>query len=816
MSSVAEPINNENNYDNEGNIAFIGNVLGSEFENCVHLPPITTPIEIEVGTKFYSMPIAVHFVEQHALQKNFAVIRHKNEKFPDGTCRKRVFKCDLGGKYQERLLRPIVGKIKNKGSKKIGCMWQVNINRKLGSSTATVTVFNSEHNHELSAETVAFATAYKNFPEEIFEQIEYYVVNGQCDATTIRNLLQPKYPDRVFLTQDLGNAIQRIKREKKLELGDAASLLTKLLEFQAKDPAWFVRPLLDDTSNRLIGIFWMSPEQRERWYKFHDIIIHDNTARTNKYNYPLSLFILIDNCNKSRLAAQAFMQDERQESYEWVLRCCLEACEIPPLTFVTDADPAMIAATSVVFPEANHMQCLFHIYQNLPKNLRSCLGSSLYQEFLKDFREIQRSYCEDVFERRTQGLVEKYAAGGKYITTMLLNRKHTWVKCYTSRCFTAGTQSTQRVESENTLIQKAVQASFSLFQVQESIEHRLEFETINNRYSIWKASTLQYTKPFVIQAFFGDIDNIMKKYLTQPIHDAHYKQMCQSVCYRACQVPISEALTSDDNSFEPFFDREEDSTNILVEPDEDRELNLQSLIAVVNPDDIVEIWKISRYNHPKSYQHLILLSTGEHFCTCYMLITHGVICRHFFKIFVESSKARFHLTLIPCRWYKDEYIGSNGSFSDEVVIANSNFSHGTLEFVQKYTVNDISERNSRRISINQLRYGVLMGEARKAIQFTIEDGDEELIQFIREFNEKREQVRSESIRRQESTNREVLVDYNQVLDPLRHQSKGRPPMKRLKSSVEYKKSKDKDASDGGRKCGLCGETGHYRNTCSKN
>ena len=72
--------------------------------------------------------------------------------------------------------------------------------------------------------------------------------------------LSPKYPDRVFLTQDLGNAIQRIKQEKGLNLGDAASLLMKLLKLQANNPAWFVKPLIDDTSNRLIGIFWMSPE----------------------------------------------------------------------------------------------------------------------------------------------------------------------------------------------------------------------------------------------------------------------------------------------------------------------------------------------------------------------------------------------------------------------------------------------------------------------------------------------------------------------------------------------------------------------------
>ena len=44
--------------------------------------------------------------------------------------------------------------------------------------------------------------------------------------------------------------------------------------------------------------------------------------------------------------------------------------------------------------------------------------------------------------------------------------------------------TTQHVESENALIQKAIQSSFSLLQVQEAIEKRLEFESINNRYSI--------------------------------------------------------------------------------------------------------------------------------------------------------------------------------------------------------------------------------------------------------------------------------------------------------------------------------------------
>ncbi|CAG8626698.1 2030_t:CDS:2, partial [Funneliformis caledonium] len=304
-----------NNNNNEEEYVF-RDVLGSKFEgyNSV-FSPINTSIEIELGTKFHSMEIT-----------------------------KKVFKCDLEGRYVKKHSRPIL---------------------------ATVTSFNNEHNHEISIETVKFSTTYKNFSEEIMEQIKFYVVHGRCDAGTIRNLLQLKYPDHVFLIQDLGNAIQRIKREKGLNLGEIASLLMKLLELQANDPTWFVKLLIDNTSNWLVGIFWMSSD----------------------------LFILINNYNKSRLAAQAFMQNERQESYKWLLQYYLEACEIPLLTFVTDADTAMIAAIFIIFLEIHHMQCLYHLYQNLPKNLRSCLGLSLYQEFLKDFKGIQCSYCENVFEK---------------------------------------------------------------------------------------------------------------------------------------------------------------------------------------------------------------------------------------------------------------------------------------------------------------------------------------------------------------------------------------------------------------------------------
>ena len=87
---VAPSIEPSNNDDNEEELIY-NDILGSEFENNIsNFPPINTQIEIESGTKFRSMDIAVHFIEQYALQNSFAIFKYKSEKFMDGTDRKRV------------------------------------------------------------------------------------------------------------------------------------------------------------------------------------------------------------------------------------------------------------------------------------------------------------------------------------------------------------------------------------------------------------------------------------------------------------------------------------------------------------------------------------------------------------------------------------------------------------------------------------------------------------------------------------------------------------------------------------------------------
>ena len=102
----------------------------------------------------------------------------------------------------------------------------------------------------------------------------------------------------------------------------------------------------------------MSPEQHILWLRYHDVIMHDNTCKTNRYNRPLSLFTTSDNNLKTRIVAPAIVDDEIQLSYERVFRCVKDATGVSPKVFVMDEDPAVNGAVVTEFPNTYHIHCI--------------------------------------------------------------------------------------------------------------------------------------------------------------------------------------------------------------------------------------------------------------------------------------------------------------------------------------------------------------------------------------------------------------------------------------------------------------------------
>src|SRR5579859_809554 len=175
----------------------------------------------------------------------------------------------------------------------------------------------------------------------------------------------------------------------------------------------------------------MTPHQQTLYLKYHDVVLTDNTAQTNKYRMSLCLFIGVDEHRHSRLVAQALMSDETTTSYMWVLNNLLKATNnLLPMTIFSDCDTGLGPAIETVFPTTRYLHCIFHIFQNIKKHLMRPLGTQ-FAEFQTDFFICRNTLFEEIFESRFELLCTKYPEASQYLKSTLYSIKHRWAKCFT-------------------------------------------------------------------------------------------------------------------------------------------------------------------------------------------------------------------------------------------------------------------------------------------------------------------------------------------------------------------------------------------------
>jgi len=116
-----------------------------------------------------------------------------------------------------------------------------------------------------------------------------------------------------------------------------------------------------DFSSWLTHLFWMSPRQREMALDVYQVLIHDNTYKTNTFKLPCGLYLAPNRHGQIVLLAVSLSAKEGAEDYKWQLEQCLEAVTDPPCLVLTDADPGVTASLAEVFPSARHLWCLWHI-----------------------------------------------------------------------------------------------------------------------------------------------------------------------------------------------------------------------------------------------------------------------------------------------------------------------------------------------------------------------------------------------------------------------------------------------------------------------
>ena len=230
---------------------------------------------------------------------------------------------------------------------------------------------------------------------------------------------------------------------------------------------------------------------------------------------------------------------------------------------------------------------------------------------------------------------------------------------------------------------------------------------------------------------------------------------------------------------------------------------MQDLLKDLEPSSINEVWDVSFINAPK-HHFVLILDGGIHFCTCMLLGTLGVVCRHYWRVLLESTIATFHITIVPKRWYHDIATDTKNPWKETAIQATGSIQPQapslSLKLWQQpqYQTSSSQEIMARQQISRKIAYGSLHGECKHLINLALEedyDLHSVLAQTKAEIFAKREErlaelakkqkhYHSESSNESDKENANSLLNLDNIQNPALVISKGRPRSSRLKAASE--------------------------------
>ncbi|CAG8650934.1 4909_t:CDS:1, partial [Diversispora eburnea] len=182
----------------------------------------------------------------------------------------------------------------------------------------------NQHNHKLVETIAALAPSYRKFTPEIQEDVRLLATCGVRSGAIIE-VLRHKNLGKYIHDRDIYNLINSICCEKNQSKSDADSIYLNLMKQQQENPSLHVDAQFEGQENCLVRLCWMRLSQQELWAHFHDIVLLDTTAKTNRHSLILCVVIIVDNHNRSRLVATAILSDETKDSFAWLFQSLLDA-----------------------------------------------------------------------------------------------------------------------------------------------------------------------------------------------------------------------------------------------------------------------------------------------------------------------------------------------------------------------------------------------------------------------------------------------------------------------------------------------------------
>ncbi|XP_073064155.1 protein FAR1-RELATED SEQUENCE 5-like [Primulina eburnea] len=292
------------------------------------------------------------------------------------------------------------------------CKAKLRITRQRGGEW-TVGRFVMEHNHEmLAVDQRHLLRSSRNISYAQKSILESMVNSGITVSNAVSYMInEAQGPQNLsFIRKDAYDHLGRIKKQTKVENGDASALLHHFINKSNKESNFYWNVQLDD-DNRVMNFFLRDSRCEVDYEFFGDILSVDTTYRTNRYNLICAPFVGINQHRQNVLFGLAFMSDETESSFEWLFKTFLDSMNgKQPETIFTDQCQAMMNAIETIFPHSHHRLCQWHINQNAPSHFGSLNGDSSFKRLWN--KCMTHCESEEEFESTWSTMIDKYDLSG--------------------------------------------------------------------------------------------------------------------------------------------------------------------------------------------------------------------------------------------------------------------------------------------------------------------------------------------------------------------------------------------------------------------
>lgn len=269
----------------------------------------------------------------------------------------------------------------------------------------------------------------------------------------------------------------------------------------------------------LTRVFWMTQIQTQLYVLYNDIILQDNTYKTNRYQFPLCFIAGVDGNYKSRLFAQSLTQDETSGAFIYIFENLLRASTgVYPVSILTDGDKGAGVGIAKVLPNTAHYRCSWHLSQDINRWLtKNGVNGLVIKEFMQEFWAVRNIAGAELFEDEWAKFVNHWTTKLEHVPSLpaylhyLTSDKKRWANAYTCGVFMCGMSATSRIEGMFAKLNSRLTGASSLcdvYTVVENIENAQYSTSVMTENSTPGMDTIRLKKSTMASSYSKIVDAV--------------------------------------------------------------------------------------------------------------------------------------------------------------------------------------------------------------------------------------------------------------------------------------------------------------------